>query len=472
MERSSYDELLAENVRLRAENAGLRAEVVRLQHQVRQLQARVDELLRLVEAAQAAGKRQAAPFAKKPPIVNPKRPGRKSGREHGTHGHRPPLPDDQIDEEHQALLPDSCPHCQGRVLETHVDHQGQTELPPRPLYRRFHIHCGRCESCGKSVRGRHPLQTSDATGSAASQLGPNAQAAVVYLNKQAGLSHGKVAAVMTQMCQVPLTRGASAQIVLRAGARLQSAYQEIRESIRDSEYLTPDETGWRVGGCGVWLHTAVGDAATCYVIDSSRSADALEDIIGIDWDGVLTHDGWSSYDRFQEAAHQQCLAHVLRRAHNLEERQVGAAKEFPRQVIDLLQESLKVRDDYHAGTVPEEELFERAEAFTEKLNALTARPRRNEANEKLANHLRNHPGCWFSFVVNPDTPATNWKAEQAIRPAVVNRKVWGGNRTAAGATAQAVVMSVIQTCQQQTRSALSFISNALRGIADRLVPSP
>jgi len=457
MERPSYDELLADNARLRAE--------------VTRLERRVDELVGLLEASQAAAKRQAAPFAKKPPIVNPKQPGRKSGREHGRHGHRPPLADDQIDEEHEAPLPKSCPHCQGRVIETHVDQQDQTELPLRPLYRRFHIHCGRCESCGKAVRGRHALQTSDATGSAGSQLGANAQAAVVYLNKQAGLSHGKVAAVMTHLCQVPLTRGASAQIVLRAGNRLRGAYQKIRESIRDSEYLTPDETGWRVGGHPAWLHVCVGDEATCYVIDSKRSADALEEIIGIDWNGSMTHDGWSSYDRFVEAVHQQCTGHVLRRAHDLEESQPAAAKEFPRQLIDLLKEGLAVRDGYEAGKVPETELLDRAEALTAKLDELTARRRRNAANERLANHVRNHPGCWFSYVVNPDTPATNWKAEQALRPAVVNRKVWGGNRTDAGAQAQAVVMSVLQTCKQQAHSAVTFISNTLRGVAGRLIGS-
>jgi hypothetical protein len=36
------------------------------------------------------------------------------------------------------------------------------------------------------------LQTSDALGAAAAQLGPDAQAAVVELNKHGGLSHGKV----------------------------------------------------------------------------------------------------------------------------------------------------------------------------------------------------------------------------------------------------------------------------------------
>jgi len=45
--------------------------------------------------------------------------------------------------------------------------------------------------------------------------------------------------------------------------------------------------------------------------------------------------------------------------------------------------------------------------------------------------------------------ATNWRAEQAIRPAVVNRKSWGGNRTDHGAEVQQTLMSVIRTSRQQ-----------------------
>jgi transposase len=47
--------------------------------------------------------------------------------------------------------------------------------------------------------------------------------------------------------------------------------------------------------------------------------------------------------------------------------------------------------------------------------------------------------------------ATNWRAEQAIRPAVVTRKVWGGNRTWAGAGAWKVLASVLRTASQQGR---------------------
>jgi hypothetical protein len=34
-----------------------------------------------------------------------------------------------------------------------------------------------------------------------------------------------------------------------------------------------------------------------------------------------------------------------------------------------------------------------------------------------------------TFLYCPGLEATNWRAEQAIRPMVVERKVWGGNRT-------------------------------------------
>ena len=55
---------------------------------------------------------------------------------------------------------------------------------------------------------------------------------------------------------------------------------------------------------------------------------------------------------------------------------------------------------------------------------------------------------WFWFLIDPLIDATNWRAEQAIRPAVVTRKVWGGNRTWSGADAQQTLASVIRTAQQ------------------------
>src|SRR5258708_39044418 len=83
---------------------------------VAELEAQDVELTRRLEGALRAGKRQAAPFRKGPPKPDPKSPGRKAGEAHGTHGHRPPPPPQQISECHEPTLPDAAPHCLGRLI--------------------------------------------------------------------------------------------------------------------------------------------------------------------------------------------------------------------------------------------------------------------------------------------------------------------------------------------------------------------
>jgi transposase len=445
---------------------------IALERRVAELEALVAKLLGQLEALQRANKRQAAPFSKAPPKQHPKTPGRKSGRQHGKHGHRPAPPPEQIDEKLEAPLPDACPECGGKVQETHVDQQYQTEIPRKPITRQFNIHCGICSCCGEPVQGRHPLQTSDATGAAASQLGPDTQAAIVYLNKHAGLSHGKIRHALQTLFGIRISRGASAQVVLRAGQRLQPAYEQIQQRLQNAAVITPDETGWRIAGHTVWLHAWVGDnGVTCYHIDPQRSADALQRLLGSDWSGSLVHDGWASYDQFEDACHQQCQAHVLRRARELEEAAVGRAKLFPRQVIDFFRASLALRDRFPKRR-PSEVLRQKVyEDFTQRLLDLTKQPRANPANERLAAHLYRHAEQWFMFLLDPTIPATNYRGEQAIRPAVVNRKVWGGNRTPAGARAQAITMSVLQTCKQRAIDAFAYLSQTFRGfVASLFVP--
>jgi transposase len=443
-----------------------------LLEEVAELRAQVSELMRERDEALRAGKRQAAPFRKGPPKAKPKTPGRKAGEAHGTHGHRPAPPPDQISECHDARLPDECPFCRGRLVETDVARQYQTEIPRRPIVRQFDVRIGRCEGCGKRIQGRHPLQTSDALGAAASQIGPDAQAAATSLHTRMGLSHGKVAAVFATLFGIDLTRGASAQINLRAATRLEPDYQVILDDVRTSEWIAADETGWREGGRAAWLHVWVGERATAYAIDSRRSAAALERVIGSDWDGILSHDGYATYERFEEAIHQQCVAHVLRRAQGLLERAKGSAVRFPQNVTALFTEAIHLRNRYLLGKVTREALANRRERFDERLWELIRRPRRVPDHERLAQHLCNHGGQWFPFLTDPSIEPTNWQAEQAIRPAVVNRKVWGGNRTPAGSQAQGVLMSVLETCRRQAHSVIDYISQTLRRAGNPLLPRP
>lgn len=455
MAEPSYQELLEENRRLRAENERLQKRVSALEQQLRQL-------AEALEASGRAGKRQAAPFSRGEPKPDPKPPGRKPGAEYGTKAHRSPPAPDQIDEFHEAALPAAC-SCGGVIEETTVAPQYQTEIPRKPIHRMFHVHLGYCTQCGRTHQGRHPLQTSDALGAAGAQLGPDAQAAAVLLNKQSGLSYGKIVKVFADVFGIIVSRGGVAQAVLRGAERCEPHYEVICESVRQSPVVVPDETGWRVGGVSHWLHTLVGTEATVYQIDRSRGAEVAANILGEDYQGGLGHDGFASYDSFENALHQQCVAHALRRAHLLCEQGRGSATEFPRAVIELFQSALRRRDLFRAGRISADTLADEALTYVLALEKLTSQELSDAAQARFARHLSKHLYDWFTFMVEPQLEATNFQAEQALRGAVVNRKVWGGNRTDNGAAAQSVLTSVLETCRRQGHSVIDFLSSTLCG---------
>lgn len=447
MTRPTYEQL-------EATVAELHATVVRLEAVIVNLTARLD-------AATRSGKRQAAPFSKGPPKPDAKPPGRKSGDDYGVKAFR--KPPDTIDETHDAPLPPTCPRCGGSHLQHTGDaEQFQVEIPRRPIHRRFHIQLGRCTDCGQRVRGRHALQTSDAIGAAASQLGPDLQALITHLNKDAGLSHGKASALLKALWNINLTRGGSTQAMLRAARRVESQHDAIALAMPHEQHVTPDETGWRVGGGNAWLHVIAAPTKVCCIVDPGRDITPVRRVLGAKYAGVMVHDGWSPYDRFHFARHQTCLAHLLRRCGEMIQAAAGRAREFPRRVKELLHDALRLRDRRDEGIVSPRGVAIALGRLKNRLAALLTWTRSNSGNERLARHLSRHEDQVFTFLERAGIDATNWRAEQAIRPAVVNRKVWGGNRTWAGAKAQGILMTVLGTCRLQHTDPLTLLSRALR----------
>jgi transposase len=456
--RPTYQELLEENRRLK--------------EQVRSLTRQVERLTLLVEQLHRGGRRQAAPFRKQDePLAEPKKPGRKSGRRHGPHAHRSAPP--RIDETYDVPLPKTCPHCRGtHVNETHVVPQYQTEIPRAAIYRQFDVHVGACQGCGRAVSGRHALQTSTARGAAASQLGPNVHVLLAILNKQCGLSHGKSVKLLGTLFEgLHLARATSARSIARTAGRCQPAYEQLRQDVRGASEVAPDETGWRVAGRPAWLHAFVTKRATCYVIDPTRSHEPAEQLLGLDWCGTLVHDGWSVYDRFTRAFHQQCLQHLQRRCEELLMTAVRGAVRLPRAVLAFIEQAYALRRQWRGHRLSSDALAEQGLALGCQLETLASGHFTYEPNRRLAGHLRNHALQWFWFLIDPTIAATNHWAEQAIRPAVVNRKVWGGSRTWSGARSQSVLTSVLRTSEQRAVNAFNFLRQTLCRSAPQLLPA-
>src|SRR5262249_40591437 len=125
--------------------------------------------------------------------------------------------------------------------------------------------------------------------------------------------------------------------------------------------------------------------------------------------------------------------------------------------------SLDLRDRHAAGEISRHGLAMARGRLENQLSNLVFPPKANAANERLAQHLWAHRDELFMFLRQPGLDATNWRAQVALRLAVLLRKVGGGSGTWAGARGQSVLMSVWRTCWQQGRSALDFLSQLLRG---------
>jgi len=89
------------------------------------------------------------------------------------------------------------------------------------------------------------------------------------------------------------------------------------EALRTSQAVTADETGWRIDGDRNWLWVFVGDTVTVYDVASGRGFAQAAAILGTDFDGVVERDGWAPYRKFSKATHQTCVAHLLRRCHEM-----------------------------------------------------------------------------------------------------------------------------------------------------------
>jgi transposase len=434
--------------------------IARLEREIERLQAENERLRGALEEALRAAKRQAAPFSRRNPKAEPQKPGRKAGKDYGRRCRRE-IPD-SVDEVVEVPFPAQCPRCGGGVEETGVVSQYQTEIPePRVERIEFRIHQGRCRRCRQPVQGRHARQSSQAVGSAASQLGPRAVALATQLNKGLGLPYGKTAAVLEQGWGLEVSRGGLCQAVQRVARKAEPTYEALRERIRCEPSVTPDETGWKVGGQLWWMWAFSSPRMTVYAIQPGRGFQQAAAVLGEKFDGFLVRDGWSVYRQFAQAVHQTCLAHLLRRCREMIEGGGTHRAQFPGAVHAVLQSSLRLRNRRDQGPISPQGLAVARGQLEARLDRVLRKRTRSPANRRLANHLVRERDAVFTFLYCPGLEATNWRAEQAIRPMVVTRKVWGGNRTVSGARTQSVLLSILQTCRQHNRPVLPLLERLL-----------
>ena len=455
--RQQNAQLVQQNAQLVQQNAQLTQTVASLTDRVEQLTREVGQLREQLEQAQAAAARQAAPFRrperlKKPPESH-KRPGRPCGHP-GAHRRIPPI------DHHQMVALPCCPNCGGAIRDVHPVEQIIEEIPPvKPVVYKIVTYRATCPRCGE-VCSRHPLQTSDATGAAGVHLGPRAIALATALNKYHGLPMRRTCKVLRELAGLDLTAGGLSQMVDRVADRVADDYEGLINRIRGSPAVHADETSWWVGGPGWWLWTFTCPDVTVYRVDSSRGAKVVQKILGEDFAGVMVSDCLSSYDVATYRKHK-CIAHHLRAIETALRLPGTKDPTYLRQWTLLLKSVIVLHRLWEQKVLADEDIAAKRVALEAWTDQLLAQTPTQGGDARIRNRLaKQRPhllGCLKDVRVEP----TNNRAERALRPAVIARKLSCGNKTDRGRRSWEILASLGATHHQTGRDFVRFLAQRI-----------
>ena len=432
--------------RLQAENEGLKKKIEGLEEELR------------------ASKRQAAPFSKGRRKANPKPPGRKVGQ--GIFRNRPAPAESIGGAIVEAAVPAGCPCC-GGVLEVEAEEwAATTDLPvqPQPEVTRRRVPVCRCRQCGKRVRGTAPGLAADQFGATAHRVGPGVKAAAHAMHYGAGIPVRKLPMVLRELTGITLTRGAMTQDALRRGeAEVGARYRQLCSGMREAAVVNTDDTGWRVGGSTAHLMVFVGVQSTVYQIRARHRNQEVREVIPADYAGVMGTDRGKSYDaeEFDGVAQQKCPGHLQRNITEVLETKKGRAREFGLGLKNILRQSIELH--HRRSDLPPADYQLQVQEIA---GALTLHRRRrilkDDDNQRLLDGIGLHQdrGNLLRFLRVEGLEPTNNRAERALRPAVIARKVSHCSKTQRGAEAFAAFVSVIQTAAQAgASSTIRYLRN-------------
>ncbi len=152
--------------------------------------------------------------------------------------------------------------------------------------------------------------------------------------------------------------------------------------------------------------------------------------------------------------------HLIQRCKKLEQKHPYSP--WSSKVKAVLQAGLDLRDRCRNGELTRHGLDSLRGRLEARLGRLIDAPPPLKDAKRFAKHLANEFPAVFLFLRDPSIDATNWRAEQAIRPAVVIRKVCGGNRSRKGADTQQVLSTVVRTARQRRLDLPTLTAEMLR----------
>lgn len=303
---------------------------------------------------------------------------------------------------------------------------------------------------------------------------------VVALNTVGAVSVNRTHEILGSVFNIPLATGTIKNIVSRFAGSLSGTYERIRQQMITLELIHCDETGTRADGKTCWVHNASNADYTFLSIHAKRGWAGMNETGVLPfYRGIIVHDCWGSYWKYENVIHSICCAHLLRELNGVEENH--PEQTWATQFKELLLSMKKAKDTAMAcgkDSVSCNQLEKFDKQYDEIIKTAYAENPLPETTEKkrgrkkkgkvlnLIGRLDKYKAPVCLFIKNFCVPFDNNQAERDIRMVKVKTKVSGCFRCMEGAQEYLTIMSYIGTARKHGLNPYEAIRSAISGNPD------
>jgi transposase len=250
---------------------------------------------------------------------------------------------------------------------------------------------------------------------------------------------------------------------------LEPVEQQTVKALARSPVNNADETGMPMAGKNKWLHSLSNDQWTLYYVHDKRGSEAMIEM-GIlpEYKGILVHDFWSSYFKFEGVTHAMCCAHLLRECQGMIDNHGGSWAKEMQELLRLAWHETKQLRAHGAGWDQEEldAVLKKYDNIVKKgeleLGAILKCQVKTDAKNLLKRFAEHKPSI-LRFMTESRVPFDNNQAERDVRMVKVKKKVSGGFRTMEGARQFARIRGFVSTLRKQGRDVLKSFQEVMKG---------
>ena len=448
--RQKYDELKLENYELKIALENERRE---RREEVEMLKLQIEELQKIVFGK---GKRRNDDDHKGgTPLTRAER-RRKARRDKKSYRRQIPLDDEVTEEKYYGI--DCCPECKEPLsgLREVIRYKEDIVIPAFTGIKveKQHIETGFCKHCRKHFSAI-PIAKQHCI------LGENIRMRIPYATTILGMTFEKLSSDLRDTFGIEISDGEIVNILNGEATELLPEYHAIDSRIREAPASQVDETSTPVQkeeqGQWGWVKTASDRHDTIFRLGQSRGKGNAT-ILCNEPNQIVVTDDYAAYD-FLSLLQALCWAHPKRKSKDLaksksltDERSI-ICKQFYKCFRVLMSDVKKVVNSPYNR----DEREQKAQAFEKRIKKLfKTNPVDPKKLATLKQTFLERRIAYLTCIREKNIPMTNNKAERAIRPLVIKRKLSFGYKTQKGADIMSILMSVCLTtwwkCQEEKKN--------------------